>query len=323
MSPLSGEEYEQVAYGLGPWLVGMALDWFFLGILTTQVSVFAKYPVQSIYFRRIQFSNYYSWYGRKDGVGMKIAVGVLALLTTLKSIQASIVWIQQINYFTDIQGALALHETAWYHTGNIIMEASISFYVQCYFSYRLYALSKMWWIAAPIMVLYVLGLASAIVVTYYIASFIIDKQTEHWISVHYASAFVTDLLLSSATAWFLLTNRKHVLPQTASLLNALARLTFQTAALPAICAMINFIFVYTIGRTFNNVVSVFIQALPKLYAISMMWTLNARRAIRVAFASGGSGGSSTGEAVPRSIERTRRDEIPLSNLNPDSDLEME
>lgn len=322
MSPLSGEEYEQVAYGLGPWLVGMALDWFFLGILTTQ------------------FSNYYSWYGRKDGVGMKIAVGVLALLTTLKSIQAfSIVWIQQINYFTDIQGALALHETAWYHTGNIIMEASISFYVQCYFSYRLYALSKMWWIAAPIMVLYVLGLASAIVVTYYIASFIIDKQTEHWISVHYASAFVTDLLLSSATAWFLLTNRKHVLPQTASLLNALARLTFQTAALPAICAMINFIFVYTIGRTFNNVVSVFIQALPKLYAISMMWTLNARRAIRVAFASGGSGGSSTGEAVPRSIERTRRDEIPLSNLNvrvkpdgdsvrdmfaqPDSDLEME
>ncbi len=44
--------------------------------------------------------------------------------------------------------------------------AVISFYVQCFFCYRLYALSKMWWIAAPIKVLYVLGLTSAIVAVF-------------------------------------------------------------------------------------------------------------------------------------------------------------
>lgn len=101
---------------------------------------------------------------------------------------------------------------------------------------------------------------------------------------------------------------------------------------PAICAMIN---LYT-GDNYSK--NVFIQALPKLYAISMMWTLNARRAILVAFASGGSDGTSTEEAVPRNVERTRRDEIPFTNLNghikpavvsvhdmfahPDSDIEM-
>ncbi|PBK92441.1 hypothetical protein ARMGADRAFT_160332 [Armillaria gallica] len=69
---------------------------------------------------------------------------------------------------------------------------------------------------------------------------------------------------------------------------------------PAICAMINF---YT-GDNYSK--NHFIQALPKLYAISMMWTLNARRAILVAFASGGSDGTSTEEAVPRNVERTRR-----------------
>ncbi len=67
--------------------------------------------------------------------------------------------------------------------------------------------------------------------------------------------------------------------------------------------MINLIFVYT-GDNYSK--NVLIQALPKLYAISMMWTLNARLAIRVAFASGGSDGTSTEEAVPRNVERTRR-----------------
>lgn len=93
-------------------------------------------------------------------------------------------------------------------------------------------------------------------------------------------------------------------------------------------AMIN---LYT-GDNYSK--NVFIQALPKMYAIRMMWTLNARRAILVAFASGGSDGTSTEEAVPRNVERTRRvchlmfeptmisfqlfcaqDEIPFTNLN--------
>lgn len=44
--------------------------------------------------------------------------------------------------------------------------AVIGFYIQCFFCYRSYALPKMWWIAASIMVLYVLGLTSAIVAVF-------------------------------------------------------------------------------------------------------------------------------------------------------------
>ncbi|KAK0201091.1 hypothetical protein DFS33DRAFT_1277404 [Desarmillaria ectypa] len=218
--PLSGDEHQQVAF-----VLGMSLDLFYQGILTAQ------------------FANYYSWYGSKDGIGMKIAVGVLALMTTLKSVQVSL--------RCQLQRGISSRPS---------------------------------------------GLAN-----YFNAG-----STAHTLCFPLAA----DVLLSSSTAWFLLKNRKHVIPQTASLLNALVRLTFQTAALPAICAMINLIFVYTKNNYSKNVVSVFIQALPKLYAISMMWTLNARRAIRVAFASGGREGTSTEEAVPRNVERTRRDEVP-------------
>ncbi|KAK0236679.1 hypothetical protein EDD85DRAFT_937143 [Armillaria nabsnona] len=176
----------------------------------------------------------------------------------------------KIKYFNHIQAVLALPTTAWYVIGNVLMRP---------------------WEPGKLV---------------------------HWASVHYATAgrlmsviqspaptlclhLVADFLPSPTTAWSLLKNRKHVLPQTSNLLNALVRLTFQTAALPAICVMINLIFVCT-GDNYSK--NVFIQALP--YAIGMMWTLNARRAIRVAFASGGNDGTSTEEAVPRNVERTRR-----------------
>lgn len=48
----------------------------------------------------------------------------------------------------------------------------------------------MWWIAAPIMVIYVLGLTSAIVATYYLASSELGRLA-HWVSVHHAAAFGT------------------------------------------------------------------------------------------------------------------------------------
>lgn len=134
------------------------------------------------------------------------------------------------------------------------MVAVISFYVQSFFCYRLYALSKMCcarhgairlgpdFCHNPDLPHSVLG----------------AWQTGSLVSVYHATPFVGDVLLSSTTAWFLLKNRKHVLPHTASLPNALVRLTFQTAALPAICAMINLDFIYTGDHYSTNVVAVFI-----------------------------------------------------------------
>jgi hypothetical protein len=88
------------------------------------------------------------------------------------------------------------------------------------------------------------------------------------------------MLITLSTAYFLLRTKKYVLPQTVGIISALVRLTFQTAAPAAICAMFNLVFSQVYSGNDNLVSTGFNQALPKLYGFSMMWTLNARRNIR-------------------------------------------
>ncbi|KAK0212156.1 hypothetical protein DFS33DRAFT_1279558 [Desarmillaria ectypa] len=257
---------EAVMYSLGPWLVGMCLDLFLQGILTSQ------------------FFNYYAWYGKSDTWKFTIGVGALAVMTTLKTTQAfAIVWVQDIVYFNDLNSALQTSFVVWYQMGNAIMVAFIGFYVQCYFCYRLWVISTRYWVISPILFLYAFSLGAAAAATYYIA--LADPRLEHWLSAHYASVFVGDVLLVVAMAYFLLSTKKRALPQTKNLFDSLVRLTFQTATPAVIIALLNLIFVFLPHPYMRSISSAFIQPLPKLYAISMMWTLNARRDIRIASSS--------------------------------------
>ncbi|KAK0196177.1 hypothetical protein F5146DRAFT_1133664 [Armillaria mellea] len=257
-------DQEAIMYSLGPWLVGMCLDLFLQGILTSQ------------------FFNYYAWYGKSDTWKFTTAVGALAVMTTLKTIQAlyaAIVWMQDIVYFDDLNSALQMRFSVWYQMGNAIMVAFIALYVQCYFCYRLWAISTRYWVVSPILFLYVFSVGAAAGATYF--TVLADPRLGHWLSVHYATVFVGDVLLAIAMAYFLLRTKKRVLPQTKNLLDSLIRLTFQTATPAVIVALLNLIFVFLPDPYVKGISSAFIQPLPKLYAISMMWTLNARRDIRI------------------------------------------
>ncbi|KAG7450026.1 uncharacterized protein BT62DRAFT_886931 [Guyanagaster necrorhizus] len=257
-------------YTLGPWLVGMCLDIFLQGILTSQ------------------FFNYYAWYGKSDTWKFTVGVGALAVMTSLKTIQAdhhgsAIVWMQDIVYFNDLDSALQMMFFVWYQMGNAIMVAFIAFYVQCYFCYRLWAVSRRCWVVSPILFLFVFSLGTAAAATYYIV--LADLRLEHWLSVHYATAFVGNVLLAVAMAYFLLHTKKCVLPETMNMLDSLVRLTFQTTTPAVVVALLNLIFIFLPYPYVKSISSSFIQPLPKLYAISMMWTLNARRDIRIASSS--------------------------------------
>ncbi|KAK0240535.1 hypothetical protein EDD85DRAFT_999836 [Armillaria nabsnona] len=99
----------------------------------------------------------------------------------------------------------------------------------------------------------------------------------------------SDVMLAGTTAYFLLKARKLVLPlytphtvwvfNTTGVINTLIRLTFQTTTPAVICTTFNLLFTYLPDPNDKGISSAFIQALPKVYAVSMMWTLNARRAI--------------------------------------------
>ncbi|KAJ7512944.1 hypothetical protein B0H11DRAFT_2302969 [Mycena galericulata] len=263
---LTGEQKHQANFLLGPWLIGSCLDLILQGVLSCQ------------------FINYFTWYS-DDKRMVRIIVAILALLTILKSIQAfAIIWIQFIVFFGDLEGAILLNYTTWWQSGNPLMVAMIGLYVQTYFCYRLWVISKKWYVAAPVAALFLFAFLAIVVATYFIST-TNELAIGNWFAVHLSSVFAGDVILSLTTAYFLLKSKKDVLPQTVGLISALVRLTFQTAAPAALCAMFNLIFSQVYPGGVAIISTAFNMALPKLYAISMLWTLNARRVIRAAHSS--------------------------------------
>ncbi|KAJ7725549.1 hypothetical protein B0H16DRAFT_1781853 [Mycena metata] len=263
---LTGEDKREAIFWLGPWLVGGCLDLFLQGILMAQ------------------FVNYFTFY-KDDKMALRIIVIILLLLTILKSIHAfAIIWIQSIVYFGDLQGAILLNYTTWWQSGNPLMVALIGFYVQLYFCWRLWGISKKWYVVGPIALLFLFGFISIVVGTYFITVVNLAEIT-NWFAAHLSSVFAGDIIMCFTTAHFLLKTKNDVLPQTVGLITALVRLTFQTAAPAALCAMFNLIFSQHNPGGSGIISTAFNMMLPKLYAVSMMWTLNARRTIRVAHSS--------------------------------------
>ncbi|KAJ3992944.1 hypothetical protein F5050DRAFT_1810982 [Lentinula boryana] len=293
MTPL---ELHQAVFLLGPWLIGAFLDVLLQGILFGQ------------------FIHYAQWY-RDDKTGLKLAVVGLAIITTLKSIQAfALVWILFIRNFLDLPGAILLNYTTWWQSGNPLMVAAIGLYVQAYFCYRLYMIAKSPLPVIPLALLFLFAFAALSIGTYYIT--ISDTLgIGRWFAAHLASVFAGDLMLSLVTAYFLIRSKKNVLPQTVGLITALIRLTFQTAAPAAICALLNLIFSQIYNGNENITSTAFNMMLPKLYAVSMMWTLNARRSIGAAY------GTSRAYTNPSSVDRTtRRVRTGAGRHDPDVEL---
>ncbi|KAJ7734084.1 hypothetical protein B0H16DRAFT_1767591 [Mycena metata] len=290
MSSVSAEEEILVKYFLGPWLIGGCLDLVLMGVLSCQ------------------FVNYYNWYP-EDGRNLPIAVGILCLLNVLKSAECfASLWIFLINHFGDIQYDLQLSTTGWWDTANPLLVAILDFYVQCYFCTRLWAVSQRWWVVTPVFTLFVFALCSMVMGTYYIA-IAQEQRVTDWFAAHLGSVFAGDVILSMTTAYFLIKTKKTVISnQTAKLIHALIQLTFQTAAPAALVATFNLIFsqMYRTNRPLLGYFEIaFNQVLPKVYAISMMYTLNARHTIR-ARVSGSRNGNGSGSDGPSSAGRLQR-----------------
>ncbi|KAF7360168.1 hypothetical protein MVEN_00745300 [Mycena venus] len=294
---LTGEAKHQANFLLGPWLIGGCIDLVLQGVLSSQ------------------FVNYYSYYSDDKG-SLKIIVAILALLTVLKSIHAfAVLWINFIVYFGALQEAILLSYTTWYQAGTPLMVAIIGLYVQCYFCFRLWVITKRWYVVLPIATVFLFAFLSIVVGTYFITTSN-GKQITQWFAAHLSATFSGDIILSLTTAYFLLKSKKNVLPQTVGLISALIRLTFQTAAPAALCAMFNLIFSQTYSGNDAIISTAFNMTLPKLYAISMMWTLNARRTIRATHGSR-NGMSNTSNELSGARSRARRANVGLQDTEKD------
>ncbi|KAJ6471345.1 hypothetical protein C8R45DRAFT_1014058 [Mycena sanguinolenta] len=301
MPGIPAEEAVLAKFFLGPWLLGSCLELVLMGVLGCQ------------------FVNFYSWYP-DDGRGLRIAVAVLCLLNVLKSVECfASLWIFLIDHFGDIEYNIGLSATGWWDTANPLMVAILDFYVQCYFCTRLWAVSgRRWWVVAPIFTLFVFALLSMVVGTYFIQT-LKQQGVVNSFAAHLGSVFAGDVILSMTTAYFLLRAKNDDLSaQTAELVHSLIPLTFQTATPPAVLAMFNLIFsqMYRTDKPLLGYVEIaFNQVLPKVYAISMMYTLNARRELRKRVSGSRNGSNSGGSSLT-----TWRAKPRIGNTNGDVEL---
>ncbi|KAJ7255791.1 hypothetical protein B0H12DRAFT_1232959 [Mycena haematopus] len=224
---------------------------------------------------------------------LKIFVAGLALLTTMRTVQAlAMSWLQNSAMFKDMATAATSYQSNWVFLTTLLTSAVISFYVQMFFCYRLWTLSRSFYLVAAVSALLILALALACVATYTV--FTAVPKSIKWTSAHLGVAMCGDLLLTAGTVFALLRHSKAALPRgrTAQILNALLRLTLQSAAPSATCAFINFVVSIQMSRPNTDLRPILMiteitnMLQPKLYAISAMWTLNLRAEIRAAAEDG-------------------------------------
>ncbi|KAF7307362.1 hypothetical protein MIND_00530300 [Mycena indigotica] len=273
---------------LGGWDLGICGDLILQGVIFAQIA------------------HYFNLY-RSDVPALRAFVFGLLFLTTLRSMQMiAIMWVQNVEYFTDIDGAVGMFFSHWLMKISVAFGASISFYVQMFLCHRLWVLSKNLYVVALLLFVFIFALVAALILMAFTFNISTSQDLRNtFLSLHVGVVFGGDLLLCLTTAYFLLKTSKQVLPQTAGMLNAILKLTFQTAAPGAVCAMINLITsrLASTPNPYNTSLLISVIAtdiLPKIYALSAMWTLNSRRSIRV----GGSSGQDSSTEGPSGGRRT-------------------
>ncbi|KAJ6541461.1 hypothetical protein B0H19DRAFT_315954 [Mycena capillaripes] len=234
-----------------------------------------------------QFAHY-THVNKRDSVWLKIFVASLALLTTLKTIQAlAVMWIQNVTLFHNVHAASSLWATCWVPKLSPVFESVTAIYVQSFFCRRLWTISRNAYIVVVCMISFTFALVSGGVAAFFIFTDISSPKTSIWMSPHLGAVLCGDLLLTGSTVFYLLRHSKSVLPRgpTAPILSSLRRLTIQSAAPAAFCALIDFISAALVHAlpghppVWSMISSGSNTVLPQLYVWAAMWTLNSREDI--------------------------------------------
>ncbi|KAJ7777534.1 hypothetical protein DFH07DRAFT_951178 [Mycena maculata] len=285
-------------------LIGVCIELVLQGILSAQARLLDSSldSLPAVSQPLAQFVKYFGTY-RDDPLAVKILVGILVLMTYSKSMQAfTVIWFQMVVNCGDLMTAIELRNTSWVVGSSPVASALIVVYVQHYFCFRFFNISKKWYLAAPLTIIFIVRfVANAIACYYNFQGPRHNDQTHHWFRIYVIQALVEDILLTSGTAYFLVRHRRNVTAHSLGVINALIRITFKTAAPSTFCSLINFVFSLTFpivlfgSRASSSIATDIV--FPKLNAVSMMWVLNARQAIRVALNSYGSDAESAVSAL--------------------------
>jgi len=245
----------------GALLLGAFLACCFSGIVTVQSFLYIKlYP--------------------KDAIRTKIIVGAVWLLDTLHTclVMAS-VWNYVIPHFGDVP---RIDFIPWTVALTIAITAILTIIVHCFLARRIYRLTKNdWRITAPILILAVLRLCSACVTT---AEMIRLKSFKEF-SEHFRWVFTLGLALSSSvdvlitvTLCYKLRSSRTGSLRIDNIIDSLVLYSFENGSLTCAGTVLSMIFWLTMP--YNRLFLALHFIIAKLYANSLLATLNTRKTLR-------------------------------------------
>nr|GAT49114.1 predicted protein [Mycena chlorophos] len=252
----------QAAFIVGPVLIGTCISLVLFGVVSGQTVKFL---------------------GNSQGEPLRLRIyvsfvgGLVALETILDFVR---LWRQTITYFGAIELPVLISVPL-----DLLLIPFISLLVEAYYIHRLSVLSKRnFFVLVPVCALLMSAFAAHLAAV--VEERMYNAQRAHTIISLYEVILplylVGDLLLTISTATYLFYFRRNVLPENATIVNQLIRLVFQTSAPATCCIILNF----AVFLNFPTVHGVHARQwaglsvnmlIPKLFAVSVLWTINARR----------------------------------------------
>ncbi|PVF94915.1 hypothetical protein CPB86DRAFT_817624 [Serendipita vermifera] len=256
---------------IAPWVMGAMADLFLQGILTVQITNYFTYQSVESYRKK-------TW----------LVIGLTVLCILKSTLNILNVWELVITSFCDPDAARNLLRSDWKSYSASFVTAVIAIVVQSFFVLRYWRLTKAWYICLPIIIGMILSITASITFVITLAKSLgvsvgldtrsrstlvaLTKSLRIWSIIHFVSAILVDVAITTATAWYLYNQKPLVVRSTSEMIDRLIRMVWQSALPPTICVIVNAVLVPTKPSQHGHIA--INMVLPKLYAISLMYTLN-------------------------------------------------
>ncbi|KAK0492940.1 hypothetical protein EDD18DRAFT_441936 [Armillaria luteobubalina] len=224
----------------------------------------------------IQTILYYKLYP-SDSIRVKILVFAIWLLDLSHT---CFVWVSLWDMIISHYGRLDI--IPWSIAVTIVITAVLTFLVHCFFAYRIFMLSKRnWFLTCPILILAAFRLASACVTTsemLRLKTYSSFKAEFRWVfTLGLALSSAVDILITGSLFGLLRTSRSDA-ENLKAVIDSLILYTFETGSLTCAGTIIDMICWITMS---SNLIFMGLHfVIGKLYANSLLVTLNTRRGLR-------------------------------------------
>ncbi|KAH9854487.1 hypothetical protein C2E23DRAFT_818892 [Lenzites betulinus] len=245
---------------MGAVLLGSLVALFLSGAVNMQVFLYAQlYP--------------------KDRLRLKIMVFVIWLLDTVHSVMAMLAnWQYLIVHFGEWDN---MDNITWSVAATVALTAFATFLVHCFFTHRIHTLSRHnWYITTPLVALALVRLISALISTSEMVrlhSFreFVDRY-DYVFTLGLSTAASLDVLIAAGLCYFLRRGRSGFTSMD-KIVDAITLYTIENGMLTCVTTVISLVCWLTMP---TNLIFLGLHfAISKLYANSLLATLNARKSL--------------------------------------------